>query len=169
MDAKYLAEIKAREQAATPGPWWNDDETVWGGATGGNGATGKTIVHDDDMNFTLAPENVSFISHSRTDIPALLAEVERLNAYESIDLLPEQIEAMQGHNIALIEENAAKDQQIATLKKALEIASMEVNVAFETLESHHVITMERKASGTQENIDAWIQKAKQAQEQEEKK
>ena len=103
------------------------------------------------------------------DRHALLAEVERLNAYESIDLLPEQIEAMQGHNIALIEENAAKDQQIATLKKALEIASMEVNVAFETLESHHVITMERKASGTQENIDAWIQKAKQAQEQEEKK
>lgn len=57
---------------------------------------------------------------ARIDVKALIVEVERLSAYENIDLLPEQIEAMQGHNIALIEENAVKDQQIATLKKALE-------------------------------------------------
>lgn len=57
-----------------------------------------------------------------------------------------------------------KDQQIATLKKALEIASTEVNAAFETLESHHVINMTQKG-GIQENIDTWIQKANQAQEQ----
>lgn len=156
MDDKYLAEIKARCEA------FKKSGENYG------------VVFPEQIRSVLLDDGYEeqwsdLAAHASLDVNALLAEVERLNAYESIDLLPEQIEAMQGHNIALIEENAAKDQQIATLKKALEIASMEVNVAFETLESHHVITMERKASGTQENIDAWIQKAKQAQEQEEKK
>ena len=115
----------------------------------------------------------------KSDMEALLAEVERLTKEnQGLRANSEVQESIisGGRNpadkeqiVRLTMDNAAKDQQIDTLKKALEIASMEVNVAFETLESHHVITMERKASGTQENIDAWIQKAKQAQEQEGKK
>ena len=96
MDAKYLAEIRARCEAVD---------------SARRGEGGKSV----GISCWKLKEN------ALADIPALLAEVERLNAYESIDLLPEQIEAMQGHNIALIEENAAKDQQIDTLKKALEL------------------------------------------------
>ena len=95
MDAKYLAEIKAREQAA------------------------KDVLAKAELRYDTEYRP---LLEAISDIPALLTEVERLNAYESIDLLPEQIEAMQGHNIALIEENAAKDQQIATLERALEYA-----------------------------------------------
>lgn len=78
MDAKYLAEIKARERAATPGPWeektnrhpqCNGEPWGWISGASGNitwsGYVGKT--------------NADFIAHARTDIPALVAEVERLN------------------------------------------------------------------------------------------
>ncbi|WP_020074084.1 hypothetical protein [Faecalispora sporosphaeroides] len=69
MDAKYLAEIKAREQAATPGPWeCETHHTRWGD------------VHEVLVN-KCNPSTVSdcyFIAHARTDISALVAEVERL-------------------------------------------------------------------------------------------
>ncbi len=123
MDAKYLAEIEARCEAATPGPWKPIEK---GNTVPSHAVFVPSIDGSVPVNICsgISPKtgNAAFISHSRADIPALLAEVERLNAYESIDLLPEQIEAMQGHNIALIEENAAKDQQIATLERALELA-----------------------------------------------
>ena len=77
MNAKYLAEIKAREQAATPGPWeektnrhpqCNGEPWGWISGAAGNitwsGYVGKT--------------NADFIAHARTDISALVAEVERL-------------------------------------------------------------------------------------------
>lgn len=70
MDPKYLAEIKARERAATPGPWeCETHHTRWGD------------VHEVLVN-KCNPSTVSdcyFIAHARTDIPALVAEVERLN------------------------------------------------------------------------------------------
>ena len=87
MDAKYLAEIKAREQAATKGPWeYSQAGHIYCKETGlidtvaFVGESGKQAV-----------KNASFIAHARTDISALLAD------------------------------NAAKDQQIATLKRALEM------------------------------------------------
>lgn len=81
MDAKYLAEIKAREQAATPGPWIVRENKSFG-------------VQSENKNIAscFRRENEAFIAHARTDIPELLVD------------------------------NAAKDQQIATLKKALELA-----------------------------------------------
>ncbi len=63
-----LAEIKARCEAATEGPWEQEDCRENHIAT----ATGMDIAH--------APKqiNAQFIAHARTDVPALLTEVERL-------------------------------------------------------------------------------------------
>jgi len=75
-----LDAIRARAEAATPGPW---------------NATGSS--HDDDGLVTLfsddvdaddpvaivAPSDAEFIAHARVDISALLAEVERLRLSES--------------------------------------------------------------------------------------
>ena len=99
MDAKYLAEIKAREQAATPGPWPRDG----------------TIFTANGIN------NCEFIYYARADIPALLAEVERLRNVVKIQRAScSLVETAKAANA--VDEIAAKDQQIATLERALEYA-----------------------------------------------
>ena len=55
-----LSEIRARCDAATPGPW---------------GTSGSPIIPLLEI-----PYNAGFIAHSREDTPYLLAEVERLTA-----------------------------------------------------------------------------------------
>ena len=72
-----LDPIKAREAAATPGPWKVVDP-------------GYRVAVDDGTGFLvantfMAPSSrdlpdARFIAHARTDVPALLAEVERLRA-----------------------------------------------------------------------------------------
>lgn len=66
MDQKYLAEIKARADAATPGPWYADGWAVF------DDIRGELVeLHDTDPD-------AQFIAHACTDISALVAEVERL-------------------------------------------------------------------------------------------
>lgn len=71
---QQLAEIRAREQAATPGPWVvtchkHDPHADYGIAEQGSLYwRGVASVGKD--------RNVAFIAHSRTDIPALLAHIE---------------------------------------------------------------------------------------------
>ena len=101
MDSKYLEEVKAREQAATPGKWkvvcrGNTiqslqvvTETYW--------ERPKQISICSSIN-PKREADADFISYSRTDIPALIAEVERLT-----------------------EEQTVSKMEIATLKKALEL------------------------------------------------
>lgn len=72
--------IKARADAATEGPWVVDDQKyVLRSKNGGwDGLIIATVQHDD---FGLVEEdNTAFIASARQDIPALLAEVERLQA-----------------------------------------------------------------------------------------
>jgi len=86
MDAKYLAEIKVREQSATPGEWKIGISSL---ITDGKGAAlfaGKG-----------AKGNADFIAHARTDVPALIAEIELID-----------------------EERTVSKMEIATLKKVLE-------------------------------------------------
>lgn len=78
MDAERLAEIRARCEAATAGPWWHDwnmggsPNEVWvSGDSWGLICTTDGGVGDED-------KDAEFIAHAREDIPALLAEVERL-------------------------------------------------------------------------------------------
>ena len=82
----YLAEIKARCEAATPGPWVDrlrDFECLDGYGLESHPTVetnGKTVCvlcereFDDDND----EADAVFIAHARQDIPDLLAEVERL-------------------------------------------------------------------------------------------
>ena len=129
-----IEEIKAREQAATPGPWVSVFDLKGFTIYDMSGEKGKIIAKLRNSKCKYKQPDADFIAYARTDIPAL------------------------------IEKHEQDQQQIATLKKALEIASSEGNTAFETLADHHVITWEQKASNIQDNVDTWIKKAEQAQQ-----
>jgi hypothetical protein len=64
-----LAAIRERAEKATPGPWIDN---------------GNEIVAECKPNLGIAgaisDEDAEFIAHARTDIPKLIAEVERLHA-----------------------------------------------------------------------------------------
>lgn len=83
MTPEQLAEIEARAEAATPGPWewdrqWIEDEDeaiyVPQGAT-----LGPTLIQLGDT-YEGHRYDCAFIAHARQDIPALIAEVRRLQA-----------------------------------------------------------------------------------------
>lgn len=64
-----LDEIKKRAEAATPGPWAAHErahKNEW--ALRGPATSARTLVRED----------ATFIAHARQDVPALVAEVERL-------------------------------------------------------------------------------------------
>lgn len=80
-----LDEIKSRCDKATPGPWserrWNDD----GHIIEVNDSTGwkkdfpqAYIACLGGWGYSLKHDNGAFITHSRTDIPKLLAVIEKL-------------------------------------------------------------------------------------------
>lgn len=77
-----LSAIKARAEAATPGPWSDLCYIVY--AQTKPGSTFDIPLADaslDECPFShdQCEANAQFIAHARTDIPALIAEVERLN------------------------------------------------------------------------------------------
>lgn len=61
MTDEQLAAIRARANAATPGPWTSYEKNP-----------------TDEYYASCFPADEEFIGHSREDIPALLDEVERL-------------------------------------------------------------------------------------------
>jgi hypothetical protein len=70
-----LEPIKARVKEATPAPWRlhevardNGDEDVW------------VVFNDADDSSMMQRQDADFIAHARTDIPALIAEVEALRS-----------------------------------------------------------------------------------------
>jgi hypothetical protein len=86
-----LQEIKEREAKATPGPWeylpgefnYDDEAENHPGSihqveTGDNRGWWIAAIEELFEGQTLA--NADFIAHAREDIPALVAEVERLQA-----------------------------------------------------------------------------------------
>lgn len=109
-----LAAIKARAEAATPGPW----DTV---------LSRHVVSHADAFrgapDWPLMPKTVAdatFISHARTDVPALVAEVERLRAVcdgvaqkllgteldalvrQGHEFLPDAVESLRAHRDSLV-------------------------------------------------------------------
>jgi hypothetical protein len=73
-----LAPIQDREQAATPGPWWNDGHEIYRGEPGDTSRwIGETCNID---NLPASDANGAFLAGARQDVPALLAEVTRLRA-----------------------------------------------------------------------------------------
>lgn len=75
MTSEQLAEIKARLEKATPGPW-----TYKGGILGNKYLDQNPGIF---LDRSIEPpiNNIEFISHAPTDIAALVAEVERLRAF----------------------------------------------------------------------------------------
>lgn len=85
-----LAEIRARVEKATPGPWDDcrqDDESgefwwdIWSGTFGSIAHVAEWARRDERMKF--ARHDAAFIAHSRDDVPWLLSEIERLS-YDGI-------------------------------------------------------------------------------------
>lgn len=74
MNREQREEIRARAEAATPGPWK------------ARGAYPHLAIQDEEKLFTVSTNmaarpaaDAAFIAHARTDVPALLDEIDRLN------------------------------------------------------------------------------------------
>ncbi|MCA1571929.1 MAG: hypothetical protein LC798_16785 [Chloroflexi bacterium] len=80
--------IRAREKAATPGPWTIDESfEVDDKGTRATFVKGPLWWYD---NYLESEADAQFIAHARTDIPALLAAVDQLRG--AANWLLEQVE-----------------------------------------------------------------------------
>jgi hypothetical protein len=90
--AEEMETIKARAEAATPGPWWLQMTTAccFVVQCGGRTSDAKYLAQMDgeppatgdymdcgEPYYDGAKDDGEFIAHARTDVPALVAEVER--------------------------------------------------------------------------------------------
>lgn len=80
-----LEGIKARRDAATPGPWESQKNScnfgIYSQTAKGGDFRRLNVANVNcytDAQRTRAASNADFIAHARTDIPLLLTEVERL-------------------------------------------------------------------------------------------
>lgn len=124
MDSKYLEEIKAREQAATKGPW------NWNVATANKNVDLENL-RDKVMNFTrygtngAAPRfNVDGIMERADNLTKSIPGMEHHRGFDDYINHPDAIFIANSRTDipALIEQHEKDQQQIATLKKALELA-----------------------------------------------
>lgn len=83
-DPEWIAEVTAREAAATPGPWDDKVTAVYKDGT-------AIRICGDFYNFD---HDARFIAHAREDIPRLLNLVKQ--QHEEIAQLKEGLEAMRG-------------------------------------------------------------------------
>lgn len=112
MDAKYLAEIKARTVAATPRPWHHDKDCL------------DYIRDANGLNVCMIYQrkDATFLAHARTDIPALLDEVERLNRLMA-EAKENQLDPVEMAKVGMALKRGLELQaENATLKKALELS-----------------------------------------------
>lgn len=78
MSEQRLAEILARVEAAAPGPWESDGAEFYGTLAGVlmiDLWVGETLDIDD---LPQSEANAAFVAAARTDVPELVAEVQRL-------------------------------------------------------------------------------------------
>lgn len=76
-----LAEIKLRLERATPGPWIHASEGIIETKNPHRRIVAMTCRGSDRIVAPLpVAENGAFISHARTDVQRLIAEIERLRA-----------------------------------------------------------------------------------------
>jgi hypothetical protein len=84
MTNEELKAIRERAEAATPGPWIAEGETVYSSGVLIAGTYPAMICDDCDIT------EAEFIAHAREDVPKLLAEIERLrSALEEISEINE--------------------------------------------------------------------------------
>jgi hypothetical protein len=76
-----LDDIKARAEAATPGPWFPDEGKAKVYNHAGEVAWCRDVVSRGHGAYAIGGQNSAnarFTAHAREDVPALIAEVERL-------------------------------------------------------------------------------------------
>ena len=93
MSADRLAEIKARAEAATLGPWVRDMHSPDMGGRSGWHIRGPRQLGPRSMvlNSRMLSGDAEFIEHSREDVPWLVEQVERLERWKA-----EALEVMSG-------------------------------------------------------------------------
>lgn len=138
MDQKYFEEIKAREQAATPGPWKPGDGSEKAFMVGKNAVVASLrviadrAVYPDDYGFNEQTyADIAFIAHARADIPALIEQHEL--DQQQIAALKESQKALESDRINdemnlenLTAEIEGLNIEKATLKRALRLESEHV-------------------------------------------
>lgn len=77
MTAKELAEIEARANAATPGPWITK-ATQMAQIIAAVAPGKQHRIFTDNVGGVYPTNDRDFIASARTDVPALIAEVRRL-------------------------------------------------------------------------------------------
>lgn len=85
-----LDAIRARTAAASPGPWQPDVKLVRRGGRGGVHSVeqlwvdspGRCVCNVGLAEYAAVEHDAVFIAHAREDVPALIAEVERLRERE---------------------------------------------------------------------------------------
>ena len=123
-----IEEIKARCEAATPGPWEADYNTPFSNDFVGiyEETEGYIIkAEDEDEGDSTRPNDAAFIANAREDIPYLLAEVKQLKA---------------GLNMAINHQKTLQDlwnRETATLTARAEKAETERNTYKEALQNWH--------------------------------
>lgn len=79
-----LDAIRARAEAATPGPWvtdWDAGYVVQSALSLVADVHGEPVRADDPLDYDdTGQPDAEFIAHARVDIPMLLDEIERLRA-----------------------------------------------------------------------------------------
>lgn len=107
MTDEELAVIKERAEKATPGPWYSDY------------ASRPYVMAEHTPVADVATDaDADFIVHARTDVPALVAEVERLQGEEDHlqDALGETQRLMGESNDALIHKLRDAEAEVARLQ-----------------------------------------------------
>lgn len=94
--------IKAREKAASPGPWRRGDSMTRQSSDFNVSGSGEWPIFDSDsqrigvLDGKPIKLNAEFVAHARQDIPALIAEVEALR--EAHEVLVRHWKKHNGHN-----------------------------------------------------------------------
>ena len=123
MNDEQLSELEALANAATPGPWGEVAES-------GEWWLSGPDIYDDAVMSTndteISQADVDFIAAARTDVPALVAEVRRLQELEH--LLERKTGAFTGAMLIA-------HQELDQLRAALAAATQRAEVAQRLLES----------------------------------
>ena len=111
---EQLAAIRARANAATPGPWvWHEGDLLTeDNFSRQHSSMFSSVLHLTDdaqgvndlvsWEYVRSVEDAEFIAYARTDIPALLAEIDRFKrAIRELDVLLRDFVLVAGEEAAL--------------------------------------------------------------------
>ena len=121
MTDEELQAIRERAEKATPGPWEANEVGLYVIAPLARGKESIARMPYPYGDTSDNQSNAAFIAHARTDIPALLAEVERLRVVErSVQFAdsPEAQAAIEREHERWMAEHAALREIVQAVAKA---------------------------------------------------